>query len=122
MDGKFEESFKTIRALLIVLIITTAVTAGLVAVVMIQWAPVASYYREGIAEEAAYEEEYGDEELYTDESGEVLEEGEYLDENGEPISEEDVLTDEEGSPLEEDASATDEESDADAATSEGAAQ
>jgi hypothetical protein len=135
MDGKFEEKFKTIRALLIVLIVTTAATAGIVAVVMIQWEPVATYYKEMIAEEAAYEAEYGDEDLYIDESGEALDEGTLVDEEGNPVDGDVVITDEEDSSSDGDVVITDEEDNAgedvtipeeegttDAAVSEDAAQ
>jgi cytoskeletal protein RodZ len=138
MNETKDGQLKGIKALLVVLIVTTAATAALVAVVMVQWAPVADYYKQMIAEEAAYEAEYGDmydtgdvttEEDTTilDENGNPVEE-DVIDVEGEPVEEEDItLTDEDGNPIEEEIvvdeeGATDAEGSAgDEAASEGAA-
>jgi hypothetical protein len=97
MNENFEKQLKAIKALLVVLIVTTAATAGLVAVVMVQWTPVANYYREGIAEEKAYEEEYGDgtDEGYYEEEAPIEGEGEdiVIDDEGNVV-EDDVTVDE----------------------------
>jgi hypothetical protein len=108
MKNKIEDRTKRIETLLLALIITTAATAGLVALVMIQWVPVATYYTEGIAEEAAYESEYEDE---------------MIEEDSDELEEEDVTTvDENGEITEDDVTITDEEDATEDTTSEGATQ
>ncbi|MDR1042906.1 MAG: hypothetical protein LBL54_03280 [Clostridiales Family XIII bacterium] len=143
MNENYEKHLKTIKVLLIVLIVTTAATAGLVGVmmsyvnsIMTQWKPVAEYYQEGIAEEKAYEEQYGDgtegtdegyyDDLVVDEEGNIVEDGTVvdegdgtvedsaaLDENGEPIDD-GAATGEDGAPVDDSAG--------DETTSDAAAQ
>jgi hypothetical protein len=123
MNEKNDGQLKTIKVLLVVLIITTAATAALVGVVMTQWTPVAAYYRQMIADEAAYEAAYGDEEAVLDEEGVPVEEEDlivtdeesYADEEGEDV----ILTDEEGNPIEEEDITIEDEDVTEDATSEG---